>query len=83
MAADDIWENSVIPVSTAANASGEATLTLRPATHYDVTAFANRPDSKQSCAGPVAIDVKEYHPTPVVLVLGHPFGNCMQFKKPR
>ena len=82
IAADSIWENSVTPLTESANESGVATLTLRPATHYDVSAYVNRPDRTQACAESIGVDVKEDRLAPVVLVLSHHFGNCRQFKKP-
>jgi len=79
---DDIWENSVMPVIAAADDDGKAKLTLRPGLHYDIVAVAQSPESSQSCAEPASVDVRDQTPA-VQLVITHPIGNCIQFKKPR
>ncbi len=82
LAYDDLWESSVTPAMATADENGKATIVLRPGSHYDIEAVANRPDFSQACAEPLGVDV---HPqsAPLVLVLRHDFGNCTPFKKPR
>jgi hypothetical protein len=77
---DDMWESSITLVTADADEHGKATITLRPGSHYDIEAVVNLPDSSQACAEPLGVDVHD-HPGPLVLVLSHHFGNCMQFKK--
>ena len=36
---------------------GKATIVLRPGSHYDIEAVANRPDFSQACAEPLGVDV--------------------------
>jgi hypothetical protein len=84
IAADDMWENSVTPLSATAGENGKATITLRPGSRYNIEAVVNLPDFTQACADPLAVDAKAGHDPPALLVLtlSHPIGNCMQFKKP-
>jgi protocatechuate 3,4-dioxygenase beta subunit len=82
LAYDDMWENSVTPAMADADEHGKATIALRSGQYYDVEAVVNLPDLSQACAVPLGVDVRE-HPTPLVLALTHPIGNCTQFKKPR
>lgn len=81
IAADAMWENSVTPVMATADESGRATIMLRPSSRYDIGAYVNLPDFTQACAEPEGVDAHD-EPAPLVLKLSHPFGNCMQFKKP-
>jgi hypothetical protein len=81
LAYDDMWLNSVTPLMAETDGGGVAALTLRPGSQYDIEAFVNLPDFTQACAEPVRVDAAG-HPAPLLLVLKHPFGNCMQFRKP-
>jgi len=83
IASDDMWVNSVTPLSATADENGKATITLRPGSRYDIEAVVNLPDFTQACAEPLTVDAKAAHdpPAPLVLKLSHPIGNCMQFKK--
>ena len=77
---DDMWENSVTPVTVNTDKQGKATVVLRPGSHYDVVAWASSPGPGQSCAEPLGVDARE-GVAPLLLVLSHRFGNCLQFKK--
>jgi protocatechuate 3,4-dioxygenase beta subunit len=77
---DDMWENSVTPVTVNTDTKGKATVVLRPGSHYDVVAWASSPGPGQSCAEPLGVDARE-GVEPLRLVLSHRFGNCLQFKK--
>jgi protocatechuate 3,4-dioxygenase beta subunit len=79
---DETWENLVTAVSADADEHGKATITLRSGSHYDIEAVATSPDSSQACAEPLRVDAED-RPVPLVLVLSHHAGNCLQFKKPR
>jgi Carboxypeptidase regulatory-like domain len=80
LAEDDIWENSVTPLTATADESGQATITLRPGSHYDVGAYVNLPDFSQACAEPQGVDPNE-QPATLVLKLSQHIGNCWQLKK--
>ena len=82
IAYDNMWENTVTPVTADTDEHGKATITLRPGSHYDIEAVVSLPDSSQACAEPLGVDAHD-HPAPLILVLSHHVGNCMQFKKPR
>jgi len=82
VAYDDMWENSVTPLTADADEHGKATITLRHGSHYDIEAVVNLPDFSQACAEPLGVDAHD-RPAPLVLVLSHHVGNCLQFKKPR
>jgi hypothetical protein len=81
LAEDDIWENSVTPITATADEKGQANITLRPGSHYDVGAYVNLPDFTQACAEPQGVEVKEQL-APVVLKLSQHIGNCW-VKKPQ
>jgi hypothetical protein len=84
IAEDDMWENSVTPLTASADENGKAALTLRPGSHYDIEAYVNLADSTQGCAEPVGVDARDesnHQLAPVILKLSHPFGNCRQFRK--
>jgi hypothetical protein len=80
LAQDDIWQNSVTPLTATADESGQATITLRPGSHYDVGAVVNLPDFSQACAEAQGVDAKEQL-APLLLRLSQHVGNCWQPKK--
>lgn len=80
LAFDDIWDNSVTAVNANTDEKGKAVLVLRAGSHYDLEAIENEPDGSQSCAGPQGVDAHE-DLAPLILMLSHHIGNCMQFKK--
>ncbi len=82
IAYDDIWENSVTPLTATADEGGRATVILRPGSHYDIEAVVDLPDFSQACAEPIGLDVQD-HQAPMILLLSHQIGNCLQFRKPR
>jgi protocatechuate 3,4-dioxygenase beta subunit len=81
VAYDGIWGLSVTPLMATADESGKANVTLRPDSHYDIEAVVNLSDSSQACAEPVGVNTHD-SPAPVILMLSHHVGNCMQFKMP-
>jgi hypothetical protein len=77
---DQMWESSVTSLQAMANENGEANLILRPSSTYEVTAHIDLPGPSQACAEPVEVDTR-HRQEPLVLVIRHPVGNCLPFKK--
>lgn len=81
LAYDEIWQTtSPSPVSATAGKDGETSLILRPTSTYLVEAFVNLPDFSQACAEPIEVS-GENPPSPLILRIGHPFGNCLPYAK--